>query len=102
MKAGMALLGPLLAETGVKPIATSGSGTVKGDLHDIGKNLVMMMLEGAGFVTIDLGVDTQVEAFVEAYHEHQPDVICMSALLTTTMPNMEKTVNAFRERGHPG
>jgi 5-methyltetrahydrofolate--homocysteine methyltransferase len=99
MKAGMALLRPILAETGVPPVATSVSGTVKGDLHDIGKNLVMMMLEGTGFVTVDLGVDTQIEKFVEAYHEHEPDVICMSALLTTTMPNMEKTIDAFVKEG---
>ncbi|HBA92052.1 MAG TPA: cobalamin-binding protein, partial [Anaerolineaceae bacterium] len=74
-------------------------GTVKGDLHDIGKNLVGMMLEGAGFQIVDLGTDVSPEKFIEAIREHQPDIVGMSALLTTTMPNMDKTIKAFNEAG---
>jgi 5-methyltetrahydrofolate--homocysteine methyltransferase len=96
MSAGMTLLKPLLAETGVQPIGRVALGTVKGDLHDIGKNLVSMMMEGAGFEVVDLGVDTAVEKFVEAAKEGV-DVIAMSALLTTTMPSMKTTVDALVE-----
>ena len=86
MKAGMAILRPLLAETGAEPIGKIVIGTVKGDIHDIGKNLVGMMLEGAGFEVIDLGINNPVEAYLAAIEEHQPDLLGMSALLTTTMP----------------
>jgi 5-methyltetrahydrofolate--homocysteine methyltransferase len=99
MKAGMAVLQPLLAES---DIASSGKcvvGTVKGDLHDIGKNLVTMMLDGAGFEAIDLGIDLEPDTFVEAVREHQPDVVGMSALLTTTMTHMKSTIDALEEAG---
>ena len=99
MKAGMAILRPLLAETGVEPIGTIVIGTVKGDLHDIGKNLVGMMMEGAGIEVIDLGIDQSPEKFVAAVKEHKPQLIGMSALLTTTMPAMGDTVNALIEEG---
>jgi len=99
MKAGMAILRPLLAETGVERIGKVVIGTVKGDIHDIGKNLVAMMLEGAGFEVIDLGINTPVEQFLEALEEHQPEIIGMSALLTTTMPNMGRTIEAFIDAG---
>ena len=99
MHAGMNILRPLLAESDA---ATAGKyliGTVKGDLHDIGKNLVKMMLEGAGFETIDLGTDVEPAAFVAAVREHQPDLLGMSALLTTTMVNMKATIEALEEAG---
>ncbi|MFQ5529326.1 MAG: corrinoid protein [Gemmatimonadota bacterium] len=99
MKAGMELLRPLLAETGVERIGKVVIGTVKGDIHDIGKNLVAMMLEGAGFEVIDLGINTSVEEYFEALDEHQPDILGMSALLTTTMPYMKVVIEAMTERG---
>ena len=99
MKAGMAHIEPILSESGVEPIGTVIMGTVKGDLHDIGKNLCIMMLRGAGFVVHDLGVDTSPEEFIDAVHEHQAKVLGMSALLTTTMPNMGRTIEAFEEAG---
>ena len=97
MKAGMAHIEPILSESGVEPIGTVIMGTVKGDLHDIGKNLCIMMLRGAGFVVHDLGVDTSPEEFIDAVHEHQAKVLGMSALLTTTMPNMGRTIQAFED-----
>ena len=99
MKAGMAILRPLLAETGAKPVGKVVIGTVKGDIHDIGKNLVAMMLEGAGFEVIDLGINTDVDEYLEALNEHQPDILGMSALLTTTMPYMMVVLDTFIEQG---
>ncbi len=99
MQAGMQQLKPLLVEADVKTAGVVVAGTVKGDLHEIGKNLVCMMLECAGFRVIDLGMDVAPEKFVEAVRENHPDVMAMSALLTTTMPNMGKTVEALREAG---
>jgi 5-methyltetrahydrofolate--homocysteine methyltransferase len=98
MQAGLSLLKPLLAESGVESIGTIAIGTVKGDLHDIGKNLVSMMMEGAGFEVIDLGVDASPEKFVEAAQKGA-DAIAMSALLTTTMPSMKTTLDALVEAG---
>ena len=95
MKAGMAHIEPILSESGIEPIGTVVMGTVKGDLHDIGKNLCIMMLRGAGFVVHDLGVDTSEDEFMDAVEEHQAPLLGMSALLTTTMPNMGKTIDAF-------
>lgn len=99
MKAGMSIIKPLLSETDDASRGTIVMGTVQGDLHDIGKNLVCMMAEGAGFEIVDLGVDTSAAKFIEAAHQHNPLVIGMSALLTTTMLNMEKVINAFQEEG---
>ena len=99
MKAGMAILRPLLAETGAKPVGTVVIGTVKGDIHDIGKNLVAMMLEGAGFDVINLGINTDVDEFLAALNEHQPDILGMSALLTTTMPYMKVVIDTLIEQG---
>jgi len=99
MKAGMGVLRPLLAETGAPKIGTMVIGTVKGDIHDIGKNLVGMMMEGAGFEVIDLGVNNSVENFMAAIETHQPDILGMSALLTTTMPYMGVVINALKEAG---
>jgi methylmalonyl-CoA mutase cobalamin-binding domain/chain len=99
MKAGMAVLRPLLAETGAQPIGKVVIGTVKGDIHDIGKNLVGMMLEGAGFEVIDLGVNTDVDKFLAALEEHKPEILGMSALLTTTMPYMKVVIQALKDRG---
>jgi len=99
MKAGMALLRPLLAETGASRIGKVVIGTVKGDIHDIGKNLVAMMLEGAGFEVFDLGVNNPVERYLEALEEHKPDILGMSALLTTTMPYMKVVIDDLKERG---
>lgn len=99
MKAGMAYIEPILSASGVEPIGTVIMGTVKGDLHDIGKNLCNMMLRGAGFVVHDLGVDTKPEAFIDAVMEHDAQILGMSALLTTTMPNMGKTIEALEEAG---
>jgi len=99
MKGGMAILRPLLAETGAKPIGKMVIGTVKGDIHDIGKNLVGMMLEGAGFEVIDIGINNSVEEYFAAIDEHQPDVLGMSALLTTTMPYMKVVIDAMVEKG---
>lgn len=101
MKESMNLLKPLLAETGVKPIGTVVIGTVKGDLHDIGKNLVSMMLQGNGFEVIDLGVDIPAEKFIDAAKENNADLIALSALLTTTMPAMLETVKAIRSSAVP-
>ena len=99
MKGGMEVLRPLLAETGAKPIGKMVIGTVKGDIHDIGKNLVAMMMEGAGFEVIDLGIDNAVESYLEAIEEHQPDILGMSALLTTTMPYMKVVIDTLVEKG---
>ena len=99
MKGGMALLRPLLAETGAKPIGKMVIGTVKGDIHDIGKNLVGMMMEGAGFEVINLGINNPVENFLAAIEEHQPDLLGMSALLTTTMPYMKVVIDTLVEKG---
>jgi corrinoid protein of di/trimethylamine methyltransferase len=99
MKAGMALLRPLLAETGAQKIGTMVIGTVKGDIHDIGKNLVTMMLEGAGFDVFDLGINNSVESYLDAIEKHKPDILGMSALLTTTMPYMKVVIDALKEKG---
>jgi methylmalonyl-CoA mutase cobalamin-binding domain/chain len=99
MKAGMAILRPLLAETGAKPIGKVVIGTVKGDIHDIGKNLVAMMLEGAGFEVYDLGINTDADKFIAALEQHKPDILGMSALLTTTMPYMKVVVGELSKRG---
>jgi methanogenic corrinoid protein MtbC1 len=99
MKAGMEILRPLLAETGAEPIGKVVLGTVKGDIHDIGKNLVAMMLEGAGFEVIDLGINIDVDTYFAALDEHEPDILGMSALLTTTMPYMKVVLDAMVERG---
>jgi 5-methyltetrahydrofolate--homocysteine methyltransferase len=99
MKAGMAILRPLLAETGAERIGRMVVGTVKGDIHDIGKNLTSMMMEGAGFEVIDLGINNSVDDFMAAIEEHQPDILGMSALLTTTMPYMRVVIDALKEKG---
>jgi methylmalonyl-CoA mutase cobalamin-binding domain/chain len=99
MKAGMAILRPLLAETGAPKIGKMVIGTVKGDIHDIGKNLVAMMMEGAGFEVINIGINNAVENFLAAIAEHQPDIIGMSALLTTTMPYMKVVIDTLKEKG---
>ena len=99
MKAGMSILRPLLAETGAPKVGCMVIGTVKGDIHDIGKNLVSMMLEGAGFDVIDLGINNPVENYLEALEEHKPDILGMSALLTTTMPYMKVVIDAMVEKG---
>ena len=99
MKTGMKLLKPRFAESGVEPIAKLALGTVKGDLHDIGKNLVAMMLEGAGFEIIDLGVDVAPEKFAIAIKENNVQIIGMSALLTTTMLNMKSTIESLKNDG---
>jgi methylmalonyl-CoA mutase cobalamin-binding domain/chain len=99
MKAGMAILRPLLAETGVASIGKVVIGTVKGDIHDIGKNLVSMMLEGAGFEVIDIGINTDVDAYIAALDEHQPDILGLSALLTTTMPYMKVVIDTLVAKG---
>ena len=99
MKSGMAHVEPILSASGVEPLGTVIMGTVKGDLHDIGKNLCIMMLRGAGFSVHDLGVDTKPEEFMDAVMEHGAQLLGMSALLTTTMPNMGKTIEAFEEFG---
>lgn len=99
MHAGMDILKPLLAKSNVKTLGRFVIGTVKGDLHDIGKNLVAMMVEGAGFEVIDLGIDVPPEKFVEVAKEKQPNVIGMSALLTTTMPAMKTVVDALKSAG---
>ena len=98
MKSGMELIRPLLAESGIEPVGTVAIGTVKGDLHDIGKNLVMMMLEGAGFEIIDLGIDVTVDQFISAIDDGA-QVIAMSALLTTTMPTMKTVIDEIKEAG---
>jgi corrinoid protein of di/trimethylamine methyltransferase len=99
MKAGMEVLRPLLAETGAPRIGTLVIGTVKGDIHDIGKNLVGMMMEGAGFQVVNLGINTDVEKFLHALREHAADILGMSALLTTTMPYMRVVIQALKESG---
>jgi methylmalonyl-CoA mutase cobalamin-binding domain/chain len=99
MKAGMEILRPLLAETGAEPIGKMVIGTVKGDIHDIGKNLVAMMMEGAGFEVIDLGINTDVDKYLAALEEHKPDILGMSALLTTTMPYMKVVIDTMAEKG---
>src|SRR6186713_1120239 len=98
MKAGMEILRPLLAETGAEPIGKVVIGTVKGDIHDIGKNLVSMMLEGAGFEVIDIGINNAVEKYLDALDKHQPDILGMSALLTTTMPYMKVVIDTLKEK----
>jgi 5-methyltetrahydrofolate--homocysteine methyltransferase len=97
MKAGMEILRPLLAETGAPQVGTMVIGTVKGDIHDIGKNLVAMMMEGAGFKVVNLGINNDAEKFMNAIKEHQPDIVGMSALLTTTMPYMQVVIKALVE-----
>ena len=99
MKSGMELIRPLLSESGIEPVGTVAIGTVKGDLHDIGKNLVMMMLEGAGFEIIDLGIDVAVDQFISAIETDGAQVIAMSALLTTTMPTMKTVIDEIEEAG---
>jgi methylmalonyl-CoA mutase cobalamin-binding domain/chain len=99
MKAGMAILRPILAETGAQPIGRVVIGTVKGDIHDIGKNLVGMMLEGAGFEVFDLGVNTDADKYIAALEEHKADILGMSALLTTTMPYMKVVIEELKKRG---
>jgi methylmalonyl-CoA mutase cobalamin-binding domain/chain len=99
MKAGMSILRPLLAETDAETIGSVVIGTVKGDIHDIGKNLVAMMLEGAGFEVFDLGINTDADAFIQALDEHKPDILGMSALLTTTMPYMKVVIDTMVEKG---
>ncbi|NIP70760.1 MAG: cobalamin-binding protein [Planctomycetales bacterium] len=99
MKAGMAILRPLLAETGAPRVGKMVIGTVKGDIHDIGKNLVAMMMEGAGFEVINIGINNSVEDYLGAIAEHGPDILGMSALLTTTMPYMRVVIEALREEG---
>ena len=99
MKVGADLLRPVLAGQGVKPLGTVLMGTVAGDLHDLGKNLVIMMLEGAGLRVIDLGIDQSPESFVQGIREHSPQIVGMSALLTTTMPAMKLTIEAIKEAG---
>ena len=99
MKGGMAILQPLLAETGAKPVGTMVIGTVKGDIHDIGKNLVGMMMEGAGFEVIDIGINNSVEDYFAALEKHKPDILGMSALLTTTMPYMKVVIDEMVNTG---
>jgi 5-methyltetrahydrofolate--homocysteine methyltransferase len=99
MKGGMAILRPLLVETGAPAIGKMVIGTVKGDIHDIGKNLVSMMMEGAGFEVIDLGINNPVENYLAAIEKHKPDILGMSALLTTTMPYMKVVIDTMVEQG---
>ncbi len=99
MKGGMAILKPLLAETGAPRMGKMVIGTVKGDIHDIGKNLVAMMMEGAGFEVVDLGINNAVETYLEALEREQPDILGMSALLTTTMPYMKVVIDTMAEKG---
>ncbi len=99
MKAGMEILRPILSASGVESVGKVVIGTVKGDIHDIGKNLVGMMLEGAGFEVINLGINTDAEEFLAALEEHEPNILGMSALLTTTMPYMKVVIDALKERG---
>jgi corrinoid protein of di/trimethylamine methyltransferase len=99
MQGALDILRPLLAETGAKPIGTFVMGTVKGDVHDIGKNLVNIMLEGAGFTVVDLGVNVAPETFVEQVEEHRPDIVGFSAFLTTTMPMFKANINALEKAG---
>ena len=99
MKAGMFILRPLLIETGAPKLGSMVIGTVKGDIHDIGKNLVGMMMEGAGFDVYDLGINNAVEKYLEAMEQHKPDILGMSALLTTTMPYMKVVIDTMKEKG---
>jgi 5-methyltetrahydrofolate--homocysteine methyltransferase len=99
MKAGMRLLEPFLTEAGVEPIGKIVIGTVKGDLHDIGKNLVAMMLEGGGFEVVDAGVDVSAQKFMNLVKENEPDILCLSALLTTTMGEIKNVIDFFKENG---
>jgi len=99
MKGGMAILRPILTNTGAEPIGKMVIGTVKGDIHDIGKNLVGMMMEGAGFEIVDLGINTDADSYLTALEEHRPEILGMSALLTTTMPYMKVVIDAMKERG---
>ncbi len=99
MKGGMTILKPLLAETGAKPVGTMVIGTVKGDIHDIGKNLVAMMMEGAGFDVHDMGINNSVEEYLAALERYKPDILGMSALLTTTMPYMKVVIDALKDHG---
>ena len=99
MKGGMAILRPLLIETGAPQLGKMVIGTVKGDIQDIGKNLVSMMMEGAGFDVVDLGINNPVETYLEALEEHKPDILGMSALLTTTMPYMKIVIDTMKEKG---
>ena len=99
MKGGMAILKPLLAETGAPQVGKMVIGTVKGDIHDIGKNLVGMMMEGAGFDVIDLGINNDVQSYLDALEEHKPNILGMSALLTTTMPYMKVVIDTMQEQG---
>ena len=99
MKAGMAILRPLLAETGAPKLGSIVIGTVKGDIHDIGKNLVGMMLEGAGFDVFDIGINNDADSYLGALDKHRPDFLGMSALLTTTMPYMKVVIDTLKERG---
>jgi 5-methyltetrahydrofolate--homocysteine methyltransferase len=99
MKSGMSVLRPLLAASGAPMIGTMVVGTVKGDIHDIGKNLVAMMMEGAGFDVFNIGINNSVEDYLAAIEEHKPDILGMSALLTTTMPYMKVVIDALKEKG---
>jgi methanogenic corrinoid protein MtbC1 len=99
MKAGMALLKPILSATGAKPVGIMVVGTVKGDIHDIGKNLVGMMMEGAGFEVIDLGINVEADVYIDAMETHEANILGMSALLTTTMPYMKVVIDTMKERG---
>ncbi len=102
MKKAMAILKPILAETGAEPVGKMVIGTVKGDIHDIGKNLVGMMMEGAGFEVVDLGINTDADTYLKALREHRPDILGMSALLTTTMPYMKVVIDAMKKEGVRG
>jgi methylmalonyl-CoA mutase cobalamin-binding domain/chain len=99
MKAGMVILKPILSETGAKPVGKIVIGTVKGDIHDIGKNLVGMMMEGAGFEVVDLGINVEADTYIDALEEHQATILGMSALLTTTMPYMKVVIDTMKEKG---
>ena len=99
MKAGMVILRPLLAETGAPKVGKMVIGTVKGDIHDIGKNLVCMMMEGAGFEVVDIGINNPVENYLKAIEDHQPEILGMSALLTTTMPYMKVVIDTLKDKG---
>ncbi len=99
MKAGMALLQPILSASGAEPVGKMVIGTVKGDIHDIGKNLVGMMMEGAGFEVVDLGINTDADKYLAALREHKPNILGMSALLTTTMPYMKVVIDTLKEEG---
>jgi 5-methyltetrahydrofolate--homocysteine methyltransferase len=99
MKAGMSILKPILSDTGAKPVGKMVIGTVKGDIHDIGKNLVGMMMEGAGFEVVDLGINVEADTYIAAIEEHKANILGMSALLTTTMPYMKVVIDMMKDRG---